>query len=209
MGLIEKCLQQFKIPQGYIGKLTGMNMNFGHGRLYRWCISLSPIKKNSVILDIGCGGGRFINILSKYVPEGKIYGIDYSNTMVNLAKKLNQNLVNEGRVEIKNGTVSSLPFSDDMFNLVTGIETCYFWPHLIYDLKEIKRVLKPKGTFILTNELHLHENINPLSLKFANLARLPLFTPKQLKESFIKAGFSNIEINKKNSLLSVKGKYIL
>ena len=71
-----------------------------------------------------------------------ICGIDYSEEMVHLAQKTNKKFVENGHVEIIHGSVSSLPFPDGTFDLVTAFETYYFWPNLIDDLKEIKRVLK-------------------------------------------------------------------
>ena len=59
--------------------------------------------------------------------------------------KTNRRLIEAGRVEIRHGSVSSLPFPDDMFDLVTAIESHYFWPDLVNDMKEVLRVLKPGG----------------------------------------------------------------
>jgi len=62
-----------------------------------------------------------------------------------VATSVNQRYINTGRVEILRASVESLPFSDDMFDLVTAVETYYFWPDLVENLKEIRRVLKPGG----------------------------------------------------------------
>jgi len=69
------------------------------------------------------------------------------------------------RVEIEHAFVSSLPYSDNMFNLVSGFETYYFWPDLINDLKEIYRVLKPGGTLVLINEMYRKEDKNRIAIK--------------------------------------------
>ena len=42
-------------------------------------------------------------------------------------------------------SVSDLPFSDNSFDIVTAIETYYFWPDKLKNLKEIYRVLKKDG----------------------------------------------------------------
>jgi SAM-dependent methyltransferase len=57
--------------------------------------------------------------------------IDYSQDMVQLAQKVNRALIGAGRVKVRHGSVSSLPFSDGMFDLVTAFEAYYFWPYLI------------------------------------------------------------------------------
>ena len=45
-----------------------------------------------------------------------------------------------------------MPFAGETFNLVTAVETHYYWPDLNADLREILRVLKPGGTVIIAAE---------------------------------------------------------
>lgn len=58
-------------------------------------------------------------------------------------------MLKDGRVEIQKASVSQLPFSDNKFDLVTAVETQYYWPDLDKDMEEILRVLKPGGTLIV------------------------------------------------------------
>jgi SAM-dependent methyltransferase len=48
--------------------------------------------------------------------------------------------------------VSRLPFPGDKFDLVTAVETQYYWPDLVKDMQEVLRVLKPGGTLIVIAE---------------------------------------------------------
>jgi ubiquinone/menaquinone biosynthesis C-methylase UbiE len=139
MGFLEKWLKQCQKPTGSFGRFAGRIMNFGHARIRRWGLSHISIKPDACILDIGCGGGKAVQELATLAPRGKVYGIDYAEDMVQLSKKVNGALIKQGLVEIMHGTVSSLPFTDNMLDLVTAFETSYFWPHFIDDLKEIKR----------------------------------------------------------------------
>lgn len=68
------------------------------------------IAANFTILDIGCGGRGMIRKLATIASVGKVYGIDYSQASVTVARKVNRKHVEAGRVEIREGTVSSLPF---------------------------------------------------------------------------------------------------
>ena len=43
-------------------------------------------------------------------------------------------------------------FADDWFDAVTAFETVYFWPDLPQCFREVCRVLKPGGTFLICNE---------------------------------------------------------
>ena len=47
-----------------------------------------------------------------------------------------------------------MPFPDGVFDLVTAVETHYFWPDMAADMREVFRVLKPGGGFILIAEAY-------------------------------------------------------
>jgi len=169
MGFIEKFVKQCRKPSGRFGKFVGRTMNLGHNRIRHWGLSHIFIKLDAYILDIGCGGGKAVQELAMSTPNGKVYGIDYSEDMVQLSKKVNETLIKKGLVEIKCGAVSSLPFADNMFDLVTAFEAYYFWPNLIDDLKEIKRVLKPGGKILIANEVYKDNKFEKRNTKWAEL----------------------------------------
>ena len=131
MGLMEKMVKQCRKPTGTFGRLVAISMNYGHSKVTRWGLSHVSINKDDTILDIGCGGGKTVNTLTKTVTEGKVYGLDYSEDCVKVASKINKRFVDAGGVEILHSSVISLPFSDDLFVLVTVVETYYFFPDLI------------------------------------------------------------------------------
>jgi len=64
-------------------------MNFGHTKVRQWGLSHISIKPDSCVLDIGCGGGKAVKEIASYVSKGKVYGIDYSEDMVELSKNSN------------------------------------------------------------------------------------------------------------------------
>jgi len=72
-----------------------------------------------------------------------VCGIDHSRDMVNLSSQVNKQLIEEGRVVVDHGSVSNLPYSEDMFDVVTAFETIEFWPNLSEDLPGVqsRRVL--------------------------------------------------------------------
>ncbi|WP_225370681.1 class I SAM-dependent methyltransferase [Methanobrevibacter arboriphilus] len=119
-------------------------MNESHEKLARWGVSHLNVENNDVVLDIGCGGGVNVKRFSEMAPNGKVYGLDYSEISVEKSEHFNKTAIKEGKVEIIQGSVSKLPFEDETFNIVTGFETVYFWPDFIEDLKEVNRVLKKR-----------------------------------------------------------------
>jgi ubiquinone/menaquinone biosynthesis C-methylase UbiE len=191
---MEKMVKQCRKPTGLFGRFVGMGMNRGHSRLRRWGLSHISINPNSSILDVGCGGGKAVQELTRISLSGKVYGIDYSEEMVQLARKINKKFIEKGHVEIMHGSVSSLPFTDGMFNLVTAFEAYYFWPDLINDLKEIKRVLKPGGTLLIANEVYKHEKFEKRNSKWAKWGDMMLHTPEEYRGFLNEAEYVAVEI---------------
>ena len=170
-------------------------MNLGHARIRQWGMNHISIKPDAYILDIGCGGGKGVHELAMYSPNGKVYGIDYSEDMVQLSKTVNHALIKKGIVEVTHGNVSSLPFADNMFDIVTAFESYYFWPDLNGDLKEIKRVLKPGGTLLIVNEAYKDDKFEKRNSKWAKLIDMQLHSPKEYNDFLLKAGYHIVKVN--------------
>jgi len=192
--LMEKVVKQARKPTGVFGRFMARSMNYGHSKVTRWGLSHVAINKDDIILDVGCGGGKTVNTLANRAVEGKIYGIDCSEVCVEVARKTNKKLVKAGRVEILHASVESLPFSDDLFDLVTVVETYYFFPDLINDLKEIHRVLKPRGSVILINEAYWHDRFEKRNAKWARMGDFTYHLPEEFREFLRDAGYSSIQI---------------
>lgn len=143
-------------PQGKLGNFQLKSMNKEHTPVSLWGLKHLNIKSDDVILDVGCGGG--INIKRMAQDAKKVYGIDYSIESVNLSKEVNEKLIDEGKVEIMKGNVKDLPFEDNTFDIVTAFETVYFWPDIEKCFKEVKRVLKPGGIFLIGMETNGSDN---------------------------------------------------
>lgn len=180
-------------PQGFWGRMMIRSMNKGHYGVTGWGLEHIRIKDDFTILDVGCGGGKTVFRLSEVVPKGKVYGIDYSEAAVKKSKKLNKKGIKNNRVQIDNGSVSNLPYNDNMFDLITAVETYYFWPDKINDLKEIYRTLKPKGKLLLIFEMLQRENEPNKWAEVEKLAEIKAPTESEIRENLLKAGFSNIK----------------
>ena len=115
-----------------------------------WSVSLLAVQPTDSILEIGFGAGATIQQLAAFASEGYVAGVDFSQTMVNVARKRNAKAVKAGRVELKYGNAANLPFVDNHFDKVLSIHSLYFWRDPLKAFAEIWRVLKPEGTVTLT-----------------------------------------------------------
>ena len=146
------------------------------------------------MLDVGCGGGKPISRLAQLAVLGKVFGIDYSADMVEYSRKLNKKLIAENRVETHDGSVEKTGFHDNFFDLVTAIETYYFWPRLPDALQEIKRVLKTDGRLLMMNEMLkdiVYEVENAEIIEKTQVCLIPLEEIRKIMQSI---GFTNIQI---------------
>jgi ubiquinone/menaquinone biosynthesis C-methylase UbiE len=146
------------------------------------------------VLDVGCGGGRTIHKLAALATEGKVCGVDYSPVSVASSKHTNKALIDHGRVEIQQGSVSQLPFSDRMFDIVTAVETHYYWPDLAADFREVLRVLKPGGKLIVIAELYKGGKFDLPSRLMMKTLRAAYLSPAEFSTLFRSAGFANVEV---------------
>jgi ubiquinone/menaquinone biosynthesis C-methylase UbiE len=171
-------------------------MNWSHSRLTDWGLDKISIEPRSTILDIGCGGGRTVSKLAAIATQGHVCGIDYSEESVAVSQKTNARWIDIGRVEIRQGSVSQLPFPNNVFDLVTAVETHYFWPDLAADTREVFRVLRPGGAVILIAEAYKGAKTAAAKLaeKVLPLAGMTLLSVDEHRDLFTTAGYSDVQV---------------
>lgn len=185
---------QVRKPSKWVGRPFASMMNESHSQLTEWGLSHVSVGGQSTILDVGCGGGRTINTLAGKAAGGKIYGIDYAKGSVAASRAYNKELIAAGRVEIQEGTVSNLPFPADQFDLVTAIETQYYWPNLPGDMREIQRVLRPGGKLMIVAETCKGGRNDWLLGPVMWLLRSSHLSAQDQRDLFATAGFSEVQI---------------
>lgn len=110
-------------------------------------VVLSGIKKGDRVLDICAGTGELTKILVKAVgSEGSVTATDYCENMLDLArKKLGEKCSN---VTFQFADATNIPFADNSFDAVTVAYGMRNIPDTSRALQEIRRVLKPGGTYL-------------------------------------------------------------
>ena len=197
--LVAYLLNQVRKPSRWIGRSFVWLMNLSHSDLTDWGLQHVPIEKRLTILDVGCGGGRTIEKLAAMSADAVVHGVDYAAGSVAASCARNAELIKKGRVEIHRASVSQLPFPDNRFDLVTAVETQYYWPDLPNDMREILRVLKPGGSLIVIAE-HYKGGKNDLVqrpvMKFLRSAHLSLDDQRTL---FSNAGYVEVRLVEEKS----------
>ncbi len=107
-------------------------------------ISSISLHANEVILDIGCGDGRTTSKLAQMVPKGKVIGIDSSQNMIEYAQKNYSHISN---LTFKKMAAEEIQFDREFDRIVSFFALHYVFDHELV-LENIKRSLKPQGTFI-------------------------------------------------------------
>jgi ubiquinone/menaquinone biosynthesis C-methylase UbiE len=75
-------VNQCSKPTGWLGRISLWRMNASHSQLTDWGLEHISIENHYTILDVGCGGGRKVSKLAAISPQGKVYGIDFSEESV-------------------------------------------------------------------------------------------------------------------------------
>lgn len=178
-------------PQGFGGKLMVKMMNSGHARVSQWGFSNISAEPDAKVLDVGCGGGANIAIWLDKCRNGHVTGLDYSEISVAESQKLNVAAIKQGKCRVLQGDVSSIPFSDEVFDYVSAFETVYFWPGLKKCFSEVNRVLKSGGTFLICNE---SDGTNASDEKWTKIiGGMKIYNRDQLVAALKEAGFTEIK----------------
>ena len=197
--LTQQRLTNARKPTGRLSRFLIRAMNIRHYPMTNWGLSHLSIGKQDTILEIGCGGGGAVNKLAKIATNGKVYGIDFSDESVMVSRMTNKQFVQMGRVEIQQSSVSCLPFFDNMFDLVTAVNTHNYWPDLVTDMQEILRVLKPGGKLIIIGSVYEGGKYDKRNQKYAELIEIAFPSINELREIFLKVGYSEVQTFEKNN----------
>lgn len=201
MGLLRSLLQQCKKPQGILGRMVLSAMNSEHAPIAGWTLKTISWNDGARILDVGCGGGaNILRMLSLY-PSSHVDGVDYSETSVEKSKTTLRKC-DAARYEIKQGDVMRLPYADESYDAVTAFETIYFWPDIAEACREVKRVLKTGGKFVIGCELSDSAKWAMITKRCENMT---LYSAAQLKEIVGAAGFHDVAVHEKGEWCCIEG----
>ena len=182
-------------PEGEDGARMLARMNMSHEPVTEWALGFLNMADAGQVLDIGCGGGATIRRLADRFPQAAVTGLDHSPVSVEQSTEYNRDLIGAGRARVVEGSVEELPFDENSFDRITTVESFYFWPEPEENLKEVFRVLKPGGQFLLIADIYGKAGLDADTLR--NIELYDLFNPskEEFHLMFRDAGFTAVRIH--------------
>ncbi len=127
------------------------------------------------VLDVGCGTGKLLRRAYRYWPEAQLIGVDPAIGMIEMAKRLTP------YATFSTGMAESLPLDDASIDLALSTISFHHWQDQATGIREIARVLRPGGYFILVDA-----SFPDWLMRVFRLKRF--HSPTQLRALFIQAG---------------------
>lgn len=139
----------------------------------------------SKVLDIACGNGRFLKMLSR-THQFSGYGIDIAEKMVENARSLNPSM----KFEV--ARCDQLPFSNAFFDVLTVNAAFHHFPDVSAFSIEASRVLKMGGMLYIADIYYpgVFKSLFNFYLKFSKEGDVRIYTPDEIKMLLNDAGYA-------------------
>lgn len=184
---------QARQPSGFFGRWIAPRVfNKENREMERLGLQMMQPQEDDHILEIGFGNGKLISEIMPDIRNGKIYGIDISDEMINLAADRNQKWIQQNKLELKKASVEEIPYPNNHFDKIFTANTTYFWPDPVKNILEIKRVLKPGGKFVCA--LRFKDQMESISVIRDNREIFQnLYKESEMRNLFEQTGFGDVQ----------------
>ncbi len=162
------------------------------------------LKPQGFVLDAGCGLGRHLRFLAKQ-PNLRIVGIDKNTGALREALTSLENMPDALSKDflVSEADINRLPFADKSFDCVICSEVLEHIPDHEAAIKELIRILKPEGTFVVSVPRYYSERICWLishDYCHSEGGHIRIYRKKDLQIMLLKEGFKCRKINYKHAL---------
>ncbi|MDD1778455.1 MAG: methyltransferase domain-containing protein [Candidatus Helarchaeota archaeon] len=110
---------------------------------------LKTFTPQGTLVDLGCGSGNLIVQIAKKLPSLNLIGLDISSEILEFAKKRAMEKKIAEKIEFKLGNAEKMPFEDNSIDFLVSTLSLHHWENPSVILKEIYRVLKENGVFLI------------------------------------------------------------
>lgn len=155
-----------------------------HWHTAKHALARMPVEAGETVLDLGCGSGYAGRALRETNDAGRVYGLDAAPAMAYNARSY----TDDPRVTFVVGDFEHLPFDDDAVDHVFSMEAFYYAPDPHEALAELRRVLRPGGTFycavnFFEESVHTHHWPDLVGVEMTR------WSAPEYREAFRSAGF--------------------
>ncbi len=190
---LENHIEHYKVDAEYfdyldLDKFTVQEIR----RRYEEIFHLYELKNNDNILEIGAGAGFALNHID--VATQNYFPLDISTHNLKRVREKTK-----GEIYPISGDVFNLPFSSDSFDFILLSEVLEHLNDPVMALKEIQRVLKTSGSFIVSvpyNETISYQMCIHCNKPTPTNAHLHSFYEKKLEKLVKSAGLTPIKTSK-------------
>ncbi len=200
MAKLEFIARQSGHPRGLLGEVVACAMSYDTAQVNRVAIERLAVEPTDSVLELGFGHGRTIFQIAARVRRGFVAGVDPSEVMLRHARLRNQRFLRQGRLALHLGVSEKIPYPDERFDKAFAVHVLYFWTDPRNDLREIRRVLRAGGLFLLGFRPKEDPKV---------VAQLPqsvyrLYTLAEVEKLLLEAGFRDVQAETE----SIRGKQI-
>jgi arsenite methyltransferase len=154
MGLRSRMMAGFAAqlgnPTGFRGRLVGRMLNRANRGMIANAVDALAPRPGDTAADLGFGGGVGLALLLERVgPQGRVLGIDLSQTMVDRAARRFKREIASGRLRVETGSMTDLPLEDGAVQGAITLNTVYFIEELERAFSELARILARPGKLVV------------------------------------------------------------
>jgi len=156
----------------------------------------AAVPKRPVVLDLGCGAGHASFAVAPVAAS--VTAFDLSPEMLSVVANAARDR-GLGNISTQQGNVASLPFADASFCMVVTRFSAHHWLDVPAALREVKRVLKPRGVFVIIDitapEMPLHDTTLQAVELLRDGSHVRDYRPSEWTRMLDDAGFTSERVN--------------
>lgn len=155
---------------------------------------VASVKRADTVLDLACGSGIYTRPLAQRAQAGTVAGLDLSLPMLRYAsQRAHQERLNN--IVLIRGNALRLPFPSERFDLVNCGGALHLFPNAARALREVHRVLKPGGLFIVSAARRYSGPLSALTDGSVAFLGVHLFSASELKARCERVGLGEIQFH--------------